>query len=624
MAYYTGMLATDDAVLGAFFQLATLELVTETGCTATDTLALNEIAGRSVVLQQISEDTLSLDEGVSNYRAIAVKKHDSLVLSDGAIGEYVKLVSDVLSLEEYVVVDRITHCFDTLALGDEAVFNGIYGRDVIDTLSIGETTQVTKEIGRDASDSLSLGESNVGDHCRVIEEILIVSDVADSVHVRPAYDILSLDEETDRSGSIYNRDIHDWLNFTLTDVADGWREFMLSATDVLSLSDGATIIVWANDTLSIGDVASADYSQVASDVLGLGDEASVTRDRYSGYDELIDMSDSATVNFIRYRHSHDQLSLKEKARPGFHRLSATDELQRIFISYDPITFEEIVTYDGLQDLAIVSISHAAPKVAEDHLSFAENALGIRIAYDAIPESATDSLSLSDGAFLCENGASDDTISLSDSADVVASKLLIDDLVLFDTASYNVNRNSLSASDAIVLGEAVLWYNRLEDFLYVYHPFVGESSVSNPDPPPEELEGPIPGVTEPFMLTYPVVGPFSDTLVLRAPNLGNRDRFQMNRISRETRGGTLVVFADSMWPKIQTLVLDFSGLTWAEVSGLNTFMDDHLGQEIGMIDWEHRFWSGVITKLDDPIVQDGRGCKYSVGFEFEGELAEYLP
>jgi len=113
-------------------------------------------------------------------------------------------------------------------------------------------------------------------------------------------------------------------------------------------------------------------------------------------------------------------------------------------------------------------------------------------------------------------------------------------------------------------------------------------------------------------------------VLRAPNLGNRDRFQMNRISRETRGGTLVVFADSMWPKIQTLVLDFSGLTWAEVSGLNTFMDDHLGQEIGMIDWEHRFWSGVITKLDDPIVQDGRGCKYSVGFEFEGELAEYLP
>ncbi len=75
---------------------------------------------------------------------------------------------------------------------------------------------------------------------------------------------------------------------------------------------------------------------------------------------------------------------------------------------------------------------------------------------------------------------------------------------------------------------------------------------------------------------------------------------------------------------KTLVLDFSGLAWAEASGLYTFMDDHLGLEIGILDWEHRFWRGVITKQDQPIVQDGPGCKYTVGFEFEGELTTYDP
>jgi len=126
------------------------------------------------------------------------------------------------------------------------------------------------------------------------------------------------------------------------------------------------------------------------------------------------------------------------------------------------------------------------------------------------------------------------------------------------------------------------------------------------------------------LVYPVTGPFDDTLSLRAPNLGNRDRFQGNRINRETRGGTLIVYADQMWPKIKTLVLQFSGLTSAEAQALHTFIDSHLGQEIGLMDWEHRFWSGVITTFDDPITQDGRGCKFSVGFEFEGELTTYSP
>jgi hypothetical protein len=111
---------------------------------------------------------------------------------------------------------------------------------------------------------------------------------------------------------------------------------------------------------------------------------------------------------------------------------------------------------------------------------------------------------------------------------------------------------------------------------------------------------------------------TDSVTLRAPNLGNKDRLSFNRVLRETRGGTLIVYADPIWPKIQTLVLSFSGLRSSEAQRLRAFFGNHLGLEIGLLDWEHRYWKGVVTTPDDPIVQDGQDS-FSASFEFEGEL-----
>jgi hypothetical protein len=88
--------------------------------------------------------------------------------------------------------------------------------------------------------------------------------------------------------------------------------------------------------------------------------------------------------------------------------------------------------------------------------------------------------------------------------------------------------------------------------------------------------------------------------------------------RETRGGTLVVFADPIWPKIQSLVLNFSDLRSDQAQRLLAFLDAHLGEEVGVYDWEHRYWTGVIMTPADPVVQDGRDS-FSASFEFEGEL-----
>jgi len=122
----------------------------------------------------------------------------------------------------------------------------------------------------------------------------------------------------------------------------------------------------------------------------------------------------------------------------------------------------------------------------------------------------------------------------------------------------------------------------------------------------------------IQLLYPATGTTTDSITLRAPNLGNKDRLTFNRISRETRGGTLIVYADPIWPKIQTLALTFSGLRSTEVQELLQFLGDHLGQQIGLLDWEHRHWTGVVMTPDDPVVQDDKDS-FSASFEFEGEL-----
>ena len=154
----------------------------------------------------------------------------------------------------------------------------------------------------------------------------------------------------------------------------------------------------------------------------------------------------------------------------------------------------------------------------------------------------------------------------------------------------------------------------------YHPFVGAGTESSPTPPPSTLAGPLSSITAPFQLVYPSEGAVTDSVTLRAPNLGNKDRLSFNRVLRETRGGTLIVYADPNWPKIQTLVLSFSALRRSEAEALLTFLDDHLGQEVGMIDWEQRYWRGVIMTPDDPITEDSFNS-YSASLQFEGELDE---
>lgn len=148
----------------------------------------------------------------------------------------------------------------------------------------------------------------------------------------------------------------------------------------------------------------------------------------------------------------------------------------------------------------------------------------------------------------------------------------------------------------------------------YTPFVGATGDTD-YPPPTQI---VPTLgTATLTLTYPYVGP-TQTLVLRNPAFQDRDRLSFSRINRETRGGTLILFSDPKWPKTQTLVLQVDGLKQSQVAELLTFLEDSLGQEIGLLDWEGRSWRGIIVNPDTPITHVSRQDR-SVELQFQGEL-----
>lgn len=106
-------------------------------------------------------------------------------------------------------------------------------------------------------------------------------------------------------------------------------------------------------------------------------------------------------------------------------------------------------------------------------------------------------------------------------------------------------------------------------------------------------------------------------VSRSMNLGDIDRLAFDRIVRETRGGTLHVFADPLWPKTETLVFSLSAVRRTKAHQVIDFMLAHLGREITLETHEGRQWSGFILNPGEAVVED-RPNSYTISVEFEGQ------
>jgi hypothetical protein len=170
-----------------------------------------------------------------------------------------------------------------------------------------------------------------------------------------------------------------------------------------------------------------------------------------------------------------------------------------------------------------------------------------------------------------------------------------------------------------IGHALTWYEDTPCGRKQYTPFQGENTITTDvTPPPVQLQDPQGSTLDRFVLYQPAIGAHTSEVTLRAPELDNRDRNAYSRISRETRGGELVVYADPTWPKVRTLAITMIGLLESQVDELHTFLQNTIGQNIGLTDWEGRRWQGFITNPNEVATQDGK-ARWTVSLEFEGEM-----
>lgn len=149
----------------------------------------------------------------------------------------------------------------------------------------------------------------------------------------------------------------------------------------------------------------------------------------------------------------------------------------------------------------------------------------------------------------------------------------------------------------------------------YAPLVGESGDDSygeiPISPPVLADGTL-------TLTYPRVAP-TTTLVLKNPEFGNSDTLSFTLIDRTTRGGDWESYGDPKWSKSQVFRLEIHNLCDPDSDELVDFLNESLGKEIGLADWEGRNWAGVIIAPNTVMTNDAGG--YRVTLEFQGELVE---
>lgn len=175
---------------------------------------------------------------------------------------------------------------------------------------------------------------------------------------------------------------------------------------------------------------------------------------------------------------------------------------------------------------------------------------------------------------------------------------------------------------IGIGHAMTYFVDDPCSLKNYSPFQGENTVNTAFASPSATIPPTfkDASTDRLTLYYPSAAAIARQLVIRAPEFGNRDQNSYTRVSRETRGGKLVVYADPDWPELRTLACTVTGLKAAEVEEYLTFMYATLGKTIEICDWEGRLWTGVLVNPEEPITQDGKE-RFTISFQLEGRMYE---
>mgnify|MGYP001473499403 CR=1 FL=1 len=149
-------------------------------------------------------------------------------------------------------------------------------------------------------------------------------------------------------------------------------------------------------------------------------------------------------------------------------------------------------------------------------------------------------------------------------------------------------------------------------------FAPQLSLGNPNITAPDLTEPTLVQSSTITLTYPYTSP-TNTLVLRAPELNNVEALKITRVLNKTRGGDLNLFRAPFWLQIYSLSYKINSLTQQQAYDFLDFIQESLGKDIGLLDYESRQWQGLIVNPNKLIAQLKRNCSYSAELEFQGSL-----
>jgi hypothetical protein len=476
----------------------------------------------------------------------------------------------------------------------------------------------------------------IGPIKRNVVDTLTLTDLAtSSIRMLTASDVLTLDTAARKADTFV---VSASSSLTLDNAATGFNNRVTASSTLalIQVADTNQKQRSVTDSITVAHTATADTNKKVVSTLTLTHEATQGIITLSVVDTL-DLTDEARNSNIRVVVPASTLELTQTVRSSIRMLEAANSLDLVqtlavqkpiyaSASSPLITTEDVFDIDTQSVITVetglgqsVSVTVNAVRPSSNIISFAQTATQYVVYADAIAADAESTLAITQEARLSKQVTNElQVIPLTQSAMGVTGREARNTLDTLDVvASVNVVRGNITASNTLEITHAVSFIFEKRNTLCTYSPFVGTSTDPNaPTPPPSTYTAP--GATPGFRLQYPATGPVTDEVLLRSPNTGNVDRLSMVRINRETRGGTLIVYADPIWPKVQTLLLSFSGLSFQQGQDLMEFMETHIGEEIRLIDYEDRVWRGVITNPQDPVVQDGKGCRYTASYEFEGE------
>ncbi len=396
--------------------------------------------------------------------------------------------------------------------------------------------------------------------------------------------------------------------------------------------------VSASNTLNLTSLALTQYkTEIVTSTIYLTDELSIPNWFFAEASHSLNLTQSAVKSGTSHVESQSELNLTHTARSSLRAEGAehTLDLQHSVIVKQPKSVSATSNLLGSWEDVDPAILAAIDPYDTEAVAALFETIGLRqevsLRRSVYNISVTSYLSLSHQANRTQIGVASNHIHLSHQVklveyEIVESRLYLQHEAICHkvqsaTSVLELEHNVIITGDFPRTASSQLNLRSVVSPIIInfcdYTPGVGEGNFDYIPPP----------VTPPTLirrattvLTWPYNTP-TLTLELRNPNFDNVEQFESRRVNRRTRGGTLDLYRDESWPKVQRLIMSFSWLC-EDILGTRTklfeFLQRSIGQEIGLLDFESRQWKGILLTPSNAVSEPKRNG-HSFTLEFEGDL-----